>query len=1190
MSDTSRKSKILIVDDTPIQVQMLVRLLESDYDILVAANGEEALEKVRSQDMPDMILLDVVMPGMDGFETCKRLKADPACAHIPVIMVTALGGEKDESMGFQAGAADYITKPFRPELVKARVKANFELVACRNHLESLVAEKTAALRQEISERKRAEKISRTLFRISNAVSTTRDVKELYESIHESLKKVVDASHFFIALYEEEEHSIEFPFYISESPGEEEGALQDRHSRHLANQVVASGRSTMYTKAEIQQQMERSGQTVNSVLPECWIGMPLKVGEKSIGAIGVQSYNNPEHFSPGDINILHTVSGQVAFAIESKRQEQKLQAVFNKTLQFTGILSPTGRLLDINETAINTCRVSKAEVTGRPFWETPWWTHSPALQDRLKAEVLKASRGQLVGFEATHQTSDGDLRHMDFSLNPVWNENGVVHMIIAEGRDITDRIRMEGDLRESEERLTMALEAISDGIWDWKIREDIVTIDQRLYELFGYTEDEFPNSFDEWSRKVHPDDFKTAMAGIQDHLKGRTDRFYAEFRVKHSSGNWLWILGRGKIVERDKSGRSVRMIGTYTNINQRKAAEQALKESEERFRTLHEASFGGIGIHEKGVIIDANQGLVDMTGFSYEELIGMNGLYLIADEYREMVLEKILSGYERPYDAVGVRKDGSHYPLEIQGKGIPYNGRPVRVTEFRDITERKKFEDDLRESEERYKMLSEVTIEGIIFHDKGVAVDINDSFAKMFAYDRDELLGKNVIELLIIPSFREELYAKIVSGYSLPYEVKAMKKGGAVFPVEIEARETRYKGSVLRVASVRDLSDRKKTEERFIQLQKMEAIGTLAGGIAHDFNNLLGGILGSIGLLQQYVPPENPGYKRIEIIEKIVQRGANLTRQLLGYAREGKYEVEPISLNRLVQDTLEIFGRTRKGIQIHTSLEDGLWTIEGDRTQIEQVLLNFYINAADAMQAGGNLFIKTENVTLTNLFAKQHMGTPGNYVVVSVRDTGSGMDKKTRAKAFDPFFTTKEVGKGTGLGLASAYGIIKNHNGVIDVSSEPGKGSIFTIYLPASERGLEIEATPVNHLVRGSGTVLLVDDEYEFRDIGEEMLHEMGYQVLTAENGMQAVEIFREKKETIDFVILDIIMPVMGGAETFDRLREIRPDIRVLLSSGYSADSEATEIIARGCAGFLQKPYKMVELSKKIEELLKKKAI
>jgi len=291
---------------------------------------------------------------------------------------------------------------------------------------------------------------------------------------------------------------------------------------------------------------------------------------------------------------------------------------------------------------------------------------------------------------------------------------------------------------------------------------------------------------------------------------------------------------------------------------------------------------------------------------------------------------------------------------------------------------------------------------------------------------------------------------------------------------------------------------------------------------------------------------------------------------------------------MIKKSSRMFGRTKKEIKIHRKYQKDVWTVKADQGQIEQVLMNLYVNAWQAMPNGGDLYVQTENVTLDDDYVKPFEIKPGKYVKISVTDTGLGMDEATRQRIFDPFFTTKEMGRGTGLGLASAYGIIKNHGGFINVYSEKGEGTTFNIYLPASESEVRDQKSVVSDGVKhGDETVLLVDDEDMIIDVGEQLLEKMGYTVLIARSGKEATEIYEEKKDQIDMVIVDMIMPDMSGGDTFDRLREINPDVKVLLSSGYSITGQATEILERGCDGFIHKPFNMKQLSRKLRDILDK---
>ncbi|MFH1672177.1 MAG: response regulator [Pseudomonadota bacterium] len=403
---------------------------------------------------------------------------------------------------------------------------------------------------------------------------------------------------------------------------------------------------------------------------------------------------------------------------------------------------------------------------------------------------------------------------------------------------------------------------------------------------------------------------------------------------------------------------------------------------------------------------------------------------------------------------------------------------------------------------------------------------------------------------------------------------------SIYPMKDE------KGEVYKIIHLeRDVTENVKMEERLRQVHKMEAVGVLAGGVAHAFNNLLMGIQGNASLALLDIDSTHPHYERLTTIENLVKRGAVLTSQLLGYARKGKYQVETINLNQLVEETSSTFGRTKKEIKIHCELEPDLSVIDADKGQIEQVLFDLYINAAEAMPNGGDLILKTTNTTYDNIKGTEFKPKQGKYVLITVRDTGPGMDKKTAERIFDPFFTTKGMVTGGGLGLSSAYGIIKGHGGYIDFDSVQGAGATFKIYLPVSAKKIVKSVERVEKVVQKTGAILLVDDEEIILEVGKGLLEAIGYQALIAGDGKEAIEIYKENKGKIDVVILDMVMPEMGGGETYDRLREINSDIKVILASGYSIDGEASDILERGCNTFIQKPFQLKELSECINKVL-----
>lgn len=374
-------------------------------------------------------------------------------------------------------------------------------------------------------------------------------------------------------------------------------------------------------------------------------------------------------------------------------------------------------------------------------------------------------------------------------------------------------------------------------------------------------------------------------------------------------------------------------------------------------------------------------------------------------------------------------------------------------------------------------------------------------------------------------------------------------------------------------------------EIFHQAQKIEALGTLAGGIAHHFNNLLMVIQGRASLMLIDIDPSHSFYRHLKGIEEQVISAADLTKQLLGFARRGKYEIISTDLNELIKKTSRMFGRTKKDIRIHCRFQEDLWTVEIDQEQIEQVMMTLYVNAWQAMPGSGDLNLETQNTKLDQDFSKMFSVKEGNYVKISVTDNGVGMDEATRLRIFEPFYTTKTMESGTGLGLASTYGIIKNHDGIITVYSEKGEGTTFDIYLPASDKRVSGGKKPTGEIIAGSEMILLVDDEDMIVNVGEQILDRLGYKVIIARGGKEAIELYKENQEKIDMVILDMIMPDVDGKMAYEKLKEINPDIKVLLSSGYSIAGQAQEILDRGCNGFIQKPFNLKELSLKLRDIL-----
>ena len=614
--------------------------------------------------------------------------------------------------------------------------------------------------------------------------------------------------------------------------------------------------------------------------------------------------------------------------------------------------------------------------------------------------------------------------------------------------------------------------------------------------------------------------------------------------------------------------------------------QKIQESEERFRSLSENAPDIIyTLSVQGIFTHINPAWERILGHQKEEVIGKPFTDFIRGEdapYYVSVLKHIRAQKETVRDILGIilHKNGSEKFFNISGApNLDSEGRVTGIVgTFKDVTE-------LRNSEESYRLFINGTDDMAYLKDGQFRyIFINKATAKFFNRNEEDIIGKTDFDLL--PEDMANIYKKS--------DVSALGTEG-VFATEETINQRVYEIRKFRIklvdgqtgvgAYMRDITQHRDLESRLLQAQKIEAIGTLAGGIAHDFNNLLMGIQGYTSLLMIDLKDRHPDYERVKSIQDQVKSGADLTKQLLGFARQGRYQVKPTQINNLVRDSSSMFGRTKKEIRIHEYYQNDIWTVDVDQGQIEQVLLNIYVNAWQAMPGGGDIYLRTENVVAADEFLQAHNIRSGRYVKITVTDTGIGMDEETRIRIFEPFFTTKEMGRGTGLGLASAYGIIKGHKGFIDVSSKPGRGTSFMLYLPASDHEVLYHAPTEEVILPGKETILLADDEETVLEVTKEILESLGYKVLSVHNGREAIHVYKTEGNSIDLIILDMIMPGMGGGEAFEILKGMNPDVRIILSSGYSADGQAKEIMEKGVKAFLQKPFQIHEISQTVREAL-----
>jgi PAS domain S-box-containing protein len=630
----------------------------------------------------------------------------------------------------------------------------------------------------------------------------------------------------------------------------------------------------------------------------------------------------------------------------------------------------------------------------------------------------------------------------------------------------------------------------------------------------------------------------------------------------------------------------------------------LRETEERFHQLAEnvQDVFYINDHTKTKMIYVSPAYEKIWGRPCETLREdpLSLMDAVVPEDRAAVLDVMARQRQGQPSVVQyriVRPDGSRrWILSRSYPVLDEYGRHHRtVGVAADITDRKEAEEALRQSEHKYRQLFDTESDALFLIETETdrILEVNAAGQALYGYSRDELVSMRTTDLSV-----EAEATRPQQGHAAL--TRHRKKDGAVFPVEITARHFELGGRDVRVAAIKDLNFRVKAEEEkrkleteLLHAQKMEAVGTLAGGIAHDFNNLLQAVQGYAELLLIKTSTDDVGVTELKEIVNAAQKGAELTRQMLTFSRKVESIKRPLDLNHELQQVQRLLDRTLpKMIEIELILADNLRLVNADRGQMQQVVMNLAVNAKDAMPEGGRLIVRTENVFLDETYCRTNPAVrPGQYIGVTVSDTGHGMDDSTLRHLFEPFFTTKEAGRGSGLGLAMVYGIVKSHDGHITCRSKVGAGATFTIYLPVLEHGAETpDSKDVEEsLGRGTETVLLVDDDQLVRDFAKRILEQVGYTALTAADGEMAVATYVLQKQRIDLVILDVIMPGMGGKKSLEKILRINPHARVLLMTGYAAsDASFDALLTAGAKGLLKKPFKAKDLLNTIRQVLDEK--
>ncbi len=824
---------------------------------------------------------------------------------------------------------------------------------------------------------------------------------------------------------------------------------------------------------------------------------------------------------------------------------------------------------------------------------------PAVRSRI--QDCYASGTASPPMESVLIACDGSSVEIEAVAIPIcWNGAPAIEVV---ARDIRDRKRAERAVQDWQERLVLAQKAgLRIGLWDWDAVANTVIWSDETYRQFGYTRDTFSGRVEDAVTRIHPEDRPGVEDAIRKVIAGGGE-YAQQYRLVWPNGTKCWVDAHGVMVRNGSS----HMLGIGVDITDLKKTEQSLQESEEKYLLLLNSTAEAIyGLDLEGDCTFCNPACLRLLGYATpKDLVGRNMHALMhhtradATPYPEQECEIYLAIREgrasHITDEVLWRADGTSFPSEYWSYPMYKAGELVgAVVNFIDIADRKRTEQALRQSEEKYRELFENATYGIFRSQlDGALLDVNPALVAMLGYSsKEELLTRNLSrDLYDDPADRKSILDSYgPSGRVSGCEVNWKRKDGKIIVVRISGGAFRRQdGSFSHFeVVVEDITGRRGLEAQFRQAQRMEAVGLLAGGISHDYNNLLGVILGNADLLLE-TTPTGVQQHYAEQIKKATRRAAELTRQLLTFSRKQILYPVILDLNAVVRDVGKILQRLiGEDVQIVTDLETSLDSIRADRGQIEQILMNLATNARDAMPNGGKFSIRTGNSELgPDDVALHPYAKPGRYVRLSVNDTGVGMTDAIRHRVFEPFFTTKPEGRGTGLGLATVYGIVKQSTGYIWVSSAPGAGATFDIYLPRVDEKAPPLVTGLeerSEYPRGTETILLLEDEESLRQVTCECLTTNGYNVLQAGRGNHAIDVAEQYKGPIALIVSDVVLPDMSGPSVAAKVRALHPEAKVLYVSGYAEVPVAQQLIAEG-AILLQKPLSRGDLLSKVDEML-----
>ena len=1200
-TNMSENIAVLVVDDDDELRKITIGLLPTkNLTILEAADGKTALDLIHVHH-PDMVISDMIMPETEGLDLCLLVKSDPKIKHTFFVLLTGYKTTpEDRIQGLDAKADSYITRPISNRELKAKLNSFLRIVAA----EKQVRESNARLEY-------LKAIIEAIQKVNRLIAKTSDVQELIEKTCQSLISEMGYNNTWIALCNENE---EITHVAS--------AGFDQLNVSLEDVLTKKGFLACMEKTRLNNKLvviqDPAIECKNCPLSHyyknyCGLCALIEYKDRIYGWLtisAIKKYANDET----QWQLLNELASDLGFALQNlelKSIHQKTQINLDnfakmaaQTRDFIAIINKDYTLQLANPATCELFETQQSLIVGMHLQDVI----GDELFKRFSDEHLqKAFTGEMVEFVSDITTNQGPTRHYQIKLTPDHENEPVEHVFVL-GTEVTEIIKTQKKLEKSEQKYRHLYQSIPSGIAivsiaDGKIQE----ANDILCYMLGYSPKEFIGK--SIHEITHPEDQHIDEEAIEERLHGHHGLHLMNKRMLKKDGSIIWVSITTSVIDFEES-EPKHVLGVILDNTELFNTALALKDSEKRYRTVAENFPNGtLSLFDK----DFTYEFVDGKGLA---LVGLKKEDLIGKSIYELFPEDIVKTKEKAWKEVFKGKS-SEYELNYNGRVFINRALPIKEPNSeitrgaafsQDITEIRKYEQEQQKNQTLLELSEEMSLTGSFEIDYNTkALTVSKGWQEIVGIRKATLdvnldLWKYVYEedkSRVLEAYNESLKSK--SEYRIEHRI-IHHETGEIRLIKILAKTNFDTNSnpISSVGTIQDITEQRKFEEEKKQIeaelqqsQKMEAIGHLAGGVAHDFNNIIQSMLGYSQLLLGNLPNDSEEYNQVLEIFKGSERASSLTRQLLAFGRRQIIEPQAIDLNLHISSIMDMLNRTTKeNIQLEFEPMPNLLKINFDKHQLTQVILNLVLNAKDAMPDGGEIMITTTQESIDEDYIDLHFHgvekpDKGFYVMMHISDNGQGMNDETLRHIFEPFFSTKPLGKGVGLGLSSVYGIVRQHKGAISVHSDLGKGSSFDIYFPAlpleTKNGEENETQQLEP-VRGSGTILFAEDNEVLRKLTKKVVGDYGYNLLIAKDGQEAIELGTKNIHRIDIIILDAVMPKKNGIEVYQVLHELRPDLPVIFTSGYTESEIHNNFILKHGLTYFQKPYSLSVLLAKIKEL------